>query len=118
MIEIEITPTETIQLVENISFKIIDRAVILTTDRTIKDQNIITIKIDHATVHKTEIQIITTDRETTLNHYIGITHVIKIHNNIRSSTPKHQRQINQVQTTGETQPNPLVLIIQKAQNRN
>ena len=26
--------------------------------------------------------------------------------NYRSSTPKHQRQINQVQTTEETQTNP------------
>ena len=35
-----------------------------------------------------------------------------------SSTPKHQTQINQVQTTGETQPDPLVFIITKAQKYN
>ena len=38
--------------------------------------------------------------------------------NYRSSTPNHQRQINQVQTAEETQPDPLVLIIPKAQNCN
>ena len=50
---------------------------ILTTD-----QNITNIKIDHATIHETEVQAITTDKETTLSHQIGITHVIKIHNKI------------------------------------
>ena len=56
MIEIEITPMigiETIQMIENLSFKIIDHAIILTTDRTIKNQNIITIKMDNAKIHKT-----------------------------------------------------------------
>ena len=84
-IEIEIIPTigiETIQIIEIIDIKIIDHAIILATDQTIKDQIIITIKIDHAKIHRTEIQAITTDKETTLNHHIGITHVIKIHNKI------------------------------------
>ena len=36
-----------------------------------------------------------------------------------SSTPKHQRQTNQVQSTEETQPDPpTVLTITKAQNSN
>ena len=85
IIEIEIIPTiriETIQMIEIINITIIDHASILTTDQTIKDQNIITIKIDHATIHRTEIQVITTDKETTLNPHIGITHVITIHNKI------------------------------------
>ena len=34
------------------------------------------------TIHKKEIQVITTDKGTTLNHHIGITHIIKIHNKI------------------------------------
>ena len=38
--------------------------------------------------------------------------------NYRSSTPKHQRQINQVKPTEETQPDPPVLTITKAQNSN
>ena len=41
-----------------------------------------TIKIDHAMIHRTEIQVITTDKETTLNHHIGITHVFKVHTKI------------------------------------
>ena len=69
IIEIEIFPTigiETIEMIEIINIKIIDHPTILTTDQTIKDQNIIIIKIDHATIHITEIQVITTDKETTL----------------------------------------------------
>ena len=50
------------------------------TFQMLKDQNIITIKIDHATIHRIEIQVLTTDKETTLNHHRVITHVIKIHN--------------------------------------
>ena len=40
-------------------------------------------KIDHTTIHKTESQFITTDRETTLNHHKGVTHVIIFQNNIK-----------------------------------
>ena len=90
-IEIEIIPTigiETIQMIEIIDIKIIDHAIMLTTDQTIKDQNITTIKIAHAIIHGTEILVITIDKETTLNHHIGITHIIKItevvHLNIKS----------------------------------
>ena len=36
--------------------------------------------MDHAIVHRIEIQVLTIDKETTLSHHIGITHVIKIHN--------------------------------------
>ena len=54
--------------------KKIDHAIILTTD-----QNIIILKINHATIHRTEIQAITIDKGMTLNHHIQITHVIKIH---------------------------------------
>ena len=77
-IDIEIIPTigiETIQTIETLDIKIIDHAIILTTD-----QNINIIKIDHAIIHTTEVQAKTTDRGTTLNHHIGITHMIKIHN--------------------------------------
>ena len=122
IIEIEIIPTiaiETIQMIEIINIKNIDHAIILTTDQTIKDQNIIAIKIDHATIHRTEIQVITTDQETTLNHHIGRTHVIKIHNkiieavhlNIKGKSIKY-KQLKKINQT------PLVLIIPKAQNCN
>ena len=83
IIEIEIIPTigiETIQMIEIINIKIIDHAITQTTDQTIKDENKITIKIDLATIHRIEIQVITTDKEITLNHHIGITHVVKILN--------------------------------------
>ena len=110
---------ETIQIIEIIDIKIIDHTIILTTDQTIKDQNIIIIKIDHATINRTEIQVITTDKETTLNHHIGITHVIKIHKkiievvhlNIKGKSIKYKplKKLNQT---------PLVLITPKAQNCN
>ena len=64
-------------MIEIINIKKIDHAIILTTDQTIKDQSIKTIKIDHATIYRTEIQVITTDKETTLNHHIGITTLSK-----------------------------------------
>ena len=79
-IDIEIIPTigiETIVTIKILDIKIIDHAINLTTN-----QNIVVIKSDHATVHRTEIQAIRTDEGTTLNHHIGITHVIKIHHKI------------------------------------
>ena len=54
-IVIGIIPTigiEAIQTIEILDIEIIDHVIVLT------DQNIIVIKIDHATVHRTEIQAI------------------------------------------------------------
>ena len=79
-IDKETIPTigiETVQTIDTLDIKIIDHAIILTTG-----QIIIIIKIDHATIHRTEVQAIATDKGTTLNHHIGKTHVIKIHNQI------------------------------------
>ena len=73
---------ETIHMIEILDIKIIDHAIILTTNQTIIDQNITTIKIDQAIIHRTEIQVVTIDKETFLSHLIGVTHVIKIHNKI------------------------------------
>ena len=122
IIEIEIIPTigiENIQMIEIIDIKIIDHAIILITDQTIKEQIIITIKIDHEKNHRTEIQDITTGKETTLNHHIRITHVIKIQNKIievvhldikgKSIKYKQPNKLNQTS---------LVLITPKAQNCN
>ena len=106
-IEIEIIPTigiETIQMIEIIDIKIIDHVIIITTDQTIKDQ--IIIKTDNATIRRTEIQIIITDKETILNHHIEITHVIRIHNKIIEVVHLNIRGKNQVQTTEENQPDP------------
>ena len=106
-------------MIDIINIKIIDQVIILTTNQTIKDQNIITIKIDHATIHRTGIEVITTDKETTLNHHIGIKHVIKIHNkiievvhlNIKGKSIKYKQLKKPNQT-------PSVLIITTAQNCN
>ena len=67
-------------MIKILDIKILDQAIILRTDQTIIDQNITKIKIDHAIIHRTEIQVITIVKETNLSHHIGITHVIKIHN--------------------------------------
>ena len=83
--EIEIIPAtgiEIIQMTKILDIKITDHAIILTTDQTFIDQNITIIKINHAIIHRTEIQNKTTDNETALTHHIGITHVIKINNKI------------------------------------
>ena len=79
-IDIEIIPTigiEVIQIIETLDIKIIYHAITPTTD-----QNITIIKIDHAINHSIEIRVIAIDKETTLSHHIGITHVIKIHHKI------------------------------------
>ena len=118
-IEISLTlETETIQMIGIRNTKIIDHVIIL-TDQTIKDQAITTIKTNHAIIQKTEIQIITIDKETTLNHHIEITHVIQIlsknieviHQNIKDKSIKYKqlKKSNQI---------PLVLIIQKVQTCN
>ena len=99
IIEIEIIPTigieTTIQMNETKDIKKIHHVNILTTDQIIKNQVITTIKINHAIIHKIETQTIKIEKETNLNQYIGITHVIQILNKTYgSNTPKHQRQIN------------------------
>ena len=118
-IEISLTlETETIQMIGIRNTKIIDHVIIL-TDQTIKDQAITTIKTNHAIIQKTEIQIITIDKETTLNHHIEITHVIQIlsknieviHQNIKDKSIKY----NKLKKSNQT---PLVLIIQKVQTCN
>ena len=61
IIEIDIFPTiviETIQMIEILDVKIIDHAIFLTTD-----QKIIIINIDYAIIHRTEFQLITTDKK-------------------------------------------------------
>ena len=73
---------ETIQKIETLDVKIIVHAIILTTDQTIIDQNITTIKIDHAIIHRIEIQVITIDKESTISHHKGITQIIKNYNKI------------------------------------
>ena len=85
-------------MIEIKDIKTIDHVIFLTTDQFIKDQVIKTIEKDHAIIHKIGIQTITIDKETTLNHHIEITHVIKIlnknievkHQNIKDKSIKHK----------------------------
>ena len=78
---IEIIPTigiEPTQIIEIKDIKTIDHEVTLATDRIIKDLITAIIKIDRTTTHKIEVRTITIDKETTLNHHRGKTHVIQI----------------------------------------
>ena len=69
-------------MIETLDIKIRDHAIILLTDQSITDKNITTFKIDHAIIHRTELQFNTIDKETNLSHHIGLTHVIKSHKKI------------------------------------
>ena len=69
---------EATQIIEIKDIKTIDHEIILATDLIIKEPNTTIIKIDQATTHKIEIRTIIIDKEITLNHNIGITHVIQI----------------------------------------
>ena len=71
-------------------------------------------KVDHRIAHKIGTQRVTIDKETTLNDLIGI--IVRVSKKYRSNTAKHQKQINQVQTTEEINSVPLVWIIQKVLN--
>ena len=80
-LDIEIITTigvEATQIVEIIYIKTIDHEIIQTTDQITKNQTTIIIKIDHEITRKIGTQTITIDKETTLNHLIGIIHVIPI----------------------------------------
>ena len=70
-------------MIEIKEIKIINQAISLTIDQIISDQNVTTIKTHHAITHRTEFPFITTYKETTFNHHIGIAHVIRIHNKIK-----------------------------------
>ena len=107
--------TETIQTIEievipiiEINFtKTVDQETIHTTDPIINEQITTTTIIDHEIVHKIGIQTITKDKGIILNLLIEkiIASPIPKHKQ-RSNTPKHQGQINQVQTTEETNSDP------------
>ena len=102
----EIIPTiemEANRLIEINDIKI-DYEIFQITDQITKDLVITFIKTDHEIIHKIGMQTITIDRETTLNHLIEIKHVIQILKTNKEA--KHQRQINQVQTTEETNSDP------------
>ena len=115
-IDIESIPTKVIeatQIVEINDIKTIDREIIQTKDQIIKHLTPTIIKIDHEITHTIGTQTITKDKETILNHRNrNNTRYPDSQNKYRRITPKYQRQINQVQTTEETNSNPLVLMKQ------
>ena len=94
--EPEITQTIGIDIIQ-----ITDHKPIKTIDQTIK-----IIKREHVKIPRTEILTIQIDKEFILSHHIEIIHYQNSQQKYRSSTLKHQRQINQVQTTEETQSDP------------
>ena len=112
-----ISETETIHIIEievirTIEIRITrttDQEITHITDQTITDQ-IIIIKTDHGIIHKIEIQVIIIDIEIILNHrreIITIMIILNIEYILnRDSTPKHQRQIHQVQSNKETTSDP------------
>ena len=80
-IDIEISSTigiEATQIIEINDIKTIEHEIIQTTDQIIKDLTTTIIKKDHEITHKIGTQTITIDKETTLNHLIGIMHFIPI----------------------------------------
>ena len=78
-IDLEVIPTrgiEATQIVEINDIKTIDREIDQTIDQIIKNLTTTFMKIDHEITHKIATQTITIDKETILNHLIGIIHVI------------------------------------------
>ena len=108
-IDTEIVPTIGTEVIQVIAINniTIDHEIIQTIDQITKDLIITIIKIDLEKFHNTGIQTITIDKETTLIHLIGITHVIQtlktnievIHQNIRHKQTKYKQLTKQIQTT-------------------
>ena len=108
-IKTEIIPTIRIEATRKIEFKDIkkiDHDIIYTKHPIIKDLITTTIKIDHAIIHKIEIRTITIDKETNQSPHRKNTRYPDSQNKYRNNTPKHQRHINQVQTTEEVDSDP------------
>ena len=101
---IHIIETEVIQTIEIRIIQKLDLGIIHIIDQIITDQMIIT-KIEHEIIHKIETQVTIIDTEIIPSHHIGIITVTLTLDN-QSSTPKHQRHINQVQTNEETTSDP------------
>ena len=109
-IQIETNQTigiEVIQIIEINVTKTIDQETIHTKDLTIYEQITTTTIIDLEIIHKIGIKIITINKEIIHNLLIEIINrYTDSQHKCRSNTPKHQRQIIQVQTTKETTSDP------------
>ena len=109
-IGIETTPIieiEVIQTTETRITRTIDQGITHIIDRTITDQTIIT-KTDREIIHKidTQVIIIVIEKLFPITHTGIIITIITLIIVIEASTPKHQRQINQVQANPETTSDP------------
>ena len=103
-----ITEVETIHIIEIKIIRTINQKITHITDQTITDQTTI-IKTDHGIIHKIEIQVIIINIEIILNHHRNNNHYNNSKHRYRSSTLKHQRHINQVQSNEETTSDPPVI---------
>ena len=108
-IGIETTPIieiEVIQTTETRITRTIDQGITHIIDRTITDQTIIT-KTDREIIHKIDTQVIIIVIENySQSPHRNNNHYNNSNNRHRSSTPKHQRHINQVQSNPETTSDP------------
>ena len=108
-IDTEIIPTKGTEVIQIIAINniTIDHEIIQTIDQITKVLIITIINIDYEKIHNTGIQTITINKKTTLNHLIGITHVIQtlktnievINQNIRDNEIKYKQLMKQIQTT-------------------
>ena len=94
---IHIVEIEVIRTIEIRTTRTINQEITRIIDQTITDQMTI-IKTDHGTIHKYRKYSQSSHRNN--NHYNNSKH------RYRSSTPKHQRHINQVQSNEETTSDP------------
>ena len=108
-IGIETTPIigiEVIQTTETRITQTINQGIIHIIDRTITDQTII-IKTNREIIHKIDTQVIIIVIEIIPNSpHRNNNNYNNSNNRHRSSTPKHQRHINQVQSNPETTSDP------------
>ena len=104
---IQIIEIEVIQTTEIRIPRTIDQGIIHIKDQTITDQTII-IKTDHEIFHRTETQVRNNNRYRNYSqspHRNNSRYPDSKHR-YRSSTPKHQRHINQVRTNEEITSDP------------
>ena len=107
-IGIETTPIigiEVIQTTETRITRTINQGIIHIIDRTITDQTIIT-KIDREIIHKIDTSYNNRYRNYSQSPHRNNNNYNNSNNRHRSSTPKHQRHINQVQSNPETTSDP------------
>ena len=113
---IHIIEEEVIRTIEIRITRTIDQEIIHIIDQTITDQ-IIIIKTDHETIHKTEIQVTIIDIEIIPSHHTGIITIIiilnidteEVHQNIKDALIKYRQMMKQHQT-------PQVLMTQEVTN--